>query len=148
MKRILYFAAVCCMMLGAFTSCEMKEKEIGTLSDMFGRWRNDSNPQQYTVFYSDVAETGWYWGKEWDEAQGILEEDLTYHGNGWFKWSKTHDELTEIYVSEHGNILVPNHYRIDKLNDTTFVYTSFRITQTEYNQEKKVPFRVYHFHRS
>ena len=115
---------------------------------LVGQWLEDGT-KHYKIYLDDACdEESYFWGKEWDEAQGILEEDLTYHGNGWFKWSKTHDELTEIYVSEHGNILVPNHYRIDKLNDTTFVYTSFRITQTEYNQEKKVPFRVYHFHRS
>ncbi len=93
MKRILYFAAICCMTLGTFTSCEMKEKEIGTLSNMFGRWRNDSNPQQYTVFYSDAAETGWYWGKEWDERDGVLESDLEEHGNGWFMWKKGSSSL-------------------------------------------------------
>lgn len=114
---------------------------------LVGQWLKDDN-KHYKVYLDDACdEESYFWGKEWDEAQNISEEDLTYHGNGWFKWSITHNELTEIYVSENGSILVPYQYRIDSLNDSTFVYTSFRITQTEYNQEKKVPFRTYHFHR-
>ncbi len=122
------------------------EREANPL--LVGVWCEDVHPQHYKAYYDDPCdEETYFWGKEWNEADNVYEEDLTYHGNGWFKWSKTQNELTEIYVSERSNILVPNHYRIDKLNDSTFVYTSFRITQNAKNQQQKVAFRVYGFHR-
>lgn len=95
MKRFFYFAALCCMIMFTFSSCE-KEKEIGTTANLFGRWQGVTDSQEYMVFYSDVAEEGWYWGKEWntnDKTENDL-DGMDYHGNGWFMWQKGKNYIT------------------------------------------------------
>lgn len=69
-------------------------------ADMYfvGLWHEASNPLWYKAFYDDYAGDGYYWGKEWKENDNIFEEDLTYHGNGWFKWRRDGDKLTELHV--------------------------------------------------
>lgn len=113
---------------------------------LVGQWQEDGT-QHYKIYLDDACdEESYFWGKEWDEAQGILEEDLSYHGNGWFKWSKTHNELIEIYVSEQGNVVVPTRYMINQLNDSVCVCQSFKITEAN-NKTKRVPFRTFNYHR-
>lgn len=93
---------------------------------LVGLWV-ENGTKHYKIYLDDACdEESYFWGKEWDEEQGIFEEDLTYHGNGWFKWSKTHDELTEIYLSDQGNMVIPTQYRIHQLNDSILVYQSLR----------------------
>lgn len=93
---------------------------------LIGLWV-ENGTKHYKIYLDDACdEESYFWGKEWDEEQGIFEEDLTYHGNGWFKWSKTHNELTEIYLSDQGNMVIPTQYRIHQLNDSILVYQSLR----------------------
>lgn len=93
---------------------------------LVGLWV-ENGTKHYKIYLDDACdEESYFWGKEWDEEQGIFEEDLTYHGNGWFKWSKTHDELTEIYLSDQGNMVIPTRYRIQQLNDSILVCQSLR----------------------
>lgn len=102
---------------------------------LVGLWVDDTNPQHYKWYLDDPCdeEEGLFWGKEWDESQNIFEDDLAYHGNGWFKWSKTKKEMMEIYMSDQ-EMMVPAQYTIDKLNDSIYIY-------------KKTPNRVFSFHR-
>ena len=44
-----------------------------------------------------------FWGKEWDEKEDVYEEDLNYHGNGWFLWEKKGNMLHE-YASMDNHI--------------------------------------------
>ena len=61
-----------------------------------GKWQSSDNPQWYKVYYDDYDEDEQlFWGKEWDESEDVLEEDLKYHGNGWFRWEKKGKELCE-----------------------------------------------------
>lgn len=54
---------------------------------MVGKWQNTDNPRWYKAYYDDYDEKEQlFWGKEWDESEDIFEEDLNYHGNGWFHW--------------------------------------------------------------
>lgn len=102
---------------------------------LVGLWVEDAHPQHYKLYLDDPCdeEEGFFWGKEWDESQSIYEDDLIYHGNGWFKWSKTKKEMTEINMSDQ-EMVVPNQYTIDKLNDSVYIY-------------KKTPNRVFSYHR-
>ena len=63
---------------------------------MVGKWQNTDNPNWYKVYYDDCDEdSGLFWGKEWDESDEVFEEDLHYHGNGWFRWEKKGNILCE-----------------------------------------------------
>ena len=110
---------------------------------LVGLWV-ENGTKHYKIYLDDACdEESYFWGKEWDEEQGIYEEDLTYHGNGWFKWSKTHNELTEIYLSEQGNMVIPAQYLISQLNDSVYIYQSFKITESA----KRIPFRTFTYQR-
>ena len=62
---------------------------------MVGRWKNMDNAGWHKVYYDDDDGEGHYWGKEWDTNEDVMEEDLSYHGNGWFRWDKNKDTLRE-----------------------------------------------------
>lgn len=115
---------------------------------LVGLWRDDSNPQHYKAYYDDACdEESYFWGKEWDESEGVYEEYLSYHGNGWFKWSKTQSEIIEINVADQENMVVPVQYIIDELNDSVYIYSSFKLSESASHKVKKIPFRTYTFHR-
>ena len=78
------------------------EKEIPHADPLLvGKWQNTDNPHWYKVYYDDYDEQeGLFWGKEWDESEDVLEEDLQYHGNGWFRWEKKGNELHEYATME------------------------------------------------
>ena len=83
-----------------------------------GRWTCTANPQWHKVYYDDFDEEEClYWGKEWDEKEDVLEEDLDYHGNGWFRWEKKGDQLHEYATMSIRS--VPIHHAYDILVSTT-----------------------------
>lgn len=67
---------------------------------MVGKWRCAENPQWFKVYYDDYDDEGYFWGKEWNEAEDVQEEDLNYHGNGWFRWRKQGKRLTELHTMD------------------------------------------------
>lgn len=81
---------------------------------LVGRWQNADNPQWYKVYYDDYAEDGFFWGKEWDESDDVLEEDLNYHGNGWFRWTKQGDEIQEISTMDLSDVPIAKTFRLKK----------------------------------
>ena len=117
------------LVLLAAVACN-KKKEIGTREQLIGRWQSG---QEFIVFYDEPAEDGYAWGKEWNEAQGVMETDLDgedYHGNGWFQWKKGDDYIrvaTMLSVSEAAAAL---DWTLYSLTDTEMQlqYTSARVT--------------------
>jgi len=81
---------------------------------MVGKWQNAENPQWYKVYYDDPDddEDGYFWGKEWDEADEVLEEDLMYHGNGWFRWCKKNNQLTELHTMDAQDIPIAKIWKV------------------------------------
>ena len=61
-------------------------------------------------------------GKEWDENDGVNESYLTEHGNGWFMWKKTKNNLLEIEMMENGKADIPQENTITVLTATEFFY--------------------------
>lgn len=98
---------------------------------IYGKWLEDNNNLDYKVFTLDDAQDGFYWGKEWCEADGVLESDLEEHGNGWFKWKVKKNKLLLIHTSSIG-FVVPIEYTLVQLADTMMSVQSFfhRYTQT------------------
>jgi hypothetical protein len=83
---------------------------------------------RFTTEKSDEA--SYLYGREWDEAEEIYEQDLIdtreilgYPGNGWFKYLfKTNGDLTEIHLMDNGGADIPKIYIVSKLNETTLEY--------------------------
>lgn len=90
--------------------------------DIVGTWRNADNPQWYKVYYDDYEGDGYFWGKMWDEAEDVYEEDLTYHGNGWFLWRKEGKELKELHQMDLGNASVPKIWRLKTKPDSLLLF--------------------------
>lgn len=93
------------------------------LSDLQGLWL-ENNTQHYVRFTTEQSdETAYLYGREWDEAEDIYEEDLMPHGNGWFKYKfETTGDLTEIHLMDNGGAEIPKVYVVSKLTDTDLEY--------------------------
>ncbi|MCQ2346433.1 MAG: hypothetical protein MJZ92_00710 [Paludibacteraceae bacterium] len=100
------------------------EQEIA----IYGKWADYDKTLAYTMFMLEDAGDGFYWGKEWNEQDGVLEEDLDEHGNGWFRWRVKKDKILLIYNSTIGFVM-PVEYSITQLNDTVLgMKNAFRRT--------------------
>ena len=77
---------------------------------MVGRWKNAEQAGWHKVYYDDDDGEGHYWGKEWDESEDVLEEDLGYHGNGWFRWTKNNDTLVEYSTMDFRDVPIAHIY--------------------------------------
>ena len=88
---------------------------------MVGKWQNADNPQWYKVYYDDPDddEEGFFWGKEWNEADDVLEEDLMYHGNGWFRWKKDSKKLTELHTMDVRNVPIAKIWKVQHFSSRT-----------------------------
>lgn len=101
---------------------------------MVGKWQNTANKGWHKVYYDDYDEDQQlYWGKEWNEAEDVQEEDLDYHGNGWFRWEKRGNVLREYATMSTRDVPIHRGYAIRKLTGDSLIYY-----ETDY---KKVIFR-------
>ena len=86
---------------------------------MVGRWTCVDKDQWHKVYYDDYDdEQRCFWGKEWDESEDVMEEDLSWHGNGWFRWEKRKDTLVEYHTMDMRDVPISHRYII-RLNDST-----------------------------
>lgn len=93
------------------------EDEFSADPQMVGKWQNTENKGWYQVFYDDYDDENFFWGKEWDETDDVMEEDLRYHGNGWFRWRKDGKVLLEVSVQDQHSGDIPHEYTIRRLSD-------------------------------
>ncbi|MBQ2441676.1 MAG: hypothetical protein II502_05745 [Paludibacteraceae bacterium] len=124
MKKI-YFLIATALLAVTFTSCQ-KDEETNE-QDLYGKWQNQANTGWYRVFYNDIVtdDPTYKWGKEWDEndpAGPVYEKDLTEHGNGWFKWKKTKNNLLELHQMDNDGAEIPQENTITVLTATEFFY--------------------------
>lgn len=88
-----------------------------------GRWQNTDNPQWYKVYYDDCDDDyRFFWGKEWDESEDVLEEDLNYHGNGWFRWEKDGKIIREYATMDTRDVPIHHAYKILFSSSDSMVY--------------------------
>ena len=94
-----------------------------------GKWQSTNKKGWYKVYYDDYDEdTQKFWGKEWDEGEDVQEEDLNYHGNGWFRWEKKRHVLHEYSTMDAQDVPIHRKYEIQ------FVSTdSIAFCETDYN---------------
>ena len=109
----------------ALASCDMFNKTTPSyqLSDLQGLWQ-ENNTEHYVRFTTEQSEeTGYLYGREWDEAEDITEDDLLPKGNGWFKYLfETTGSLTEIHLMDNGGADIPKVYVVTVLTDTELSY--------------------------
>ena len=122
-----HFIFVLSILACAFTSC-INWGNGGTepsfqLSALQGLWQED-NTQHYVRFTTEQSdEAGYLYGREWDEAEDVREEDLLTHGNGWFKYLfETNGQLTEIHLMDNGGADIPKVYVVSVLTNTRLEY--------------------------
>ncbi len=87
-----------------------------------GKWQNADNPQWYKVYYDDYDGDGYYWGKEWSEDDDVYEEDLQFHGNGWFRWRKENKILVEHYMMEIRDVPITRRWRLRTKPDSLLLF--------------------------
>lgn len=105
---------------GPSTNATIRFVETSEADPMLvGYWQNIENPNWFKAYYDDEDEdeTGVFWGKEWDETDGTMEEDLSWHGNGWFKWQRTTIGILERYRMDISESEVPYTYKLKFKND-------------------------------
>lgn len=86
------------------------EEENAADERFVGKWQNCDNPLWYKVYYDDYDADGYYWGKEWNEADNVYEPDLAFHGNGWFRWRVESSKLYEFHTQDINDIAIPKVY--------------------------------------
>ena len=108
-----------------------------TASDISGTWVEAENPQCYWVYTLTKDDSSdYYWGKTWDEADDVHESDLEFHGNGWFKWSITDNNLVQLHMMTISEATVPKTYTVTSCNSTTLVLKDTYGKSTTYNKVK------------
>lgn len=89
------------------------EQEIA----IYGKWADSNEVLAYTMFMLEDAGDGFYWGKEWNEQDGVYESDLDEHGNGWFRWRVKKNKILFIRSTNFG-FSIPAEYTITQMEDT------------------------------
>ena len=114
----------------AMTSCfGLQDEPTFVEADLVGLWGegsanyNDTIPVHFVRFTMEQDETGEYkYGCEWDESEGVYEDDLKPYGNGWFKYKLVKSDLTEIHLMDNGGADIPKIYVVTKLTDFELTY--------------------------
>ena len=93
------------------------------LSDLQALWL-ENGTEHYVRFTTEQSDEQKYlYGREWDEAEEVYEEDLKPYGNGWFKYLfETTGSLTEIHLMDNGGAEIPKVYVVSKLTSTELEY--------------------------
>lgn len=135
------FRIFCIALLGiAVCSCTPNAPSFN-LSDLQGLWleNGDTIVGHYVRFTEDVSdEAGYYWGCEWTEEEDVHEEDLVFHGNGWFKYSFKSAELIEIHKMDYDWADIPKVYTVSALTDSELKYYEKDRTSNKFSFTKVV----------
>lgn len=109
------------------------------LSNLQALWL-ENNTQHYVRFTTEQSnETGYLYGREWDEADDIYEEDLQPQGNGWFKYKfESNGGLHELHLMDNGGAEIPKEYIVSKLTDTDLEYYEKDYKSIKYRFSKVV----------
>ena len=127
----------------ALSSCSLfggGDKEPSyQLSSLQALWL-ENNTQHYVRFTTEQSnETGYLYGREWDEAEDIYEEDLQPQGNGWFKYKfESNGGLHELHLMDNGGAEIPKEYIVSKLTDTDLEYYEKDYKSIKYRFSKVV----------
>ena len=122
MKKNIFRIALCAIVGIALASCNPTEVTFQE-SYLLGYWLEDGT-QHYVRFTNTRQSDEYQLGYEWDEAEDVMESDVTSNegGNGWFKWALVKTNLTEIHLMDNGGAEIPKTYIVTKLTDSELSY--------------------------
>jgi len=126
MRRFYYLALVALMGI-ALSSCSLigggGNEPSFQLSDLQGLWL-EKGTEHYVRFTTEQSDEPKYlYGREWDEAEDIYEDQLKPYGNGWFKyWFESNGGLHELHLMDNEGAEIPKEYIVSKLTDTALEY--------------------------
>jgi hypothetical protein len=110
------------LMCIALFSCKKDDPEY-RVGDLQALWL-ENGTQNYVRFTDEQTDkTDYFWGREWDLAKDITEEDLynedDFHGNGWFKYQlEKKGDLHEIHMMSNSGAVIPKEYIVSKLTSS------------------------------
>lgn len=102
-------------------------------SNLYGKWENANKPGDYKVYENsavipiheeDSVFKTYKWGHEWDESDGVQENDLKQYGNGWYMWKLQGNNLYEVSMTDKSweGSLTPVTLTIKTLTPTEFQF--------------------------
>ena len=97
-----------------------EETECDTM--MLGKLQHVTEKSWYRVYTMEPTGDGYFWGREWNTADDIYEEDLLTYGNGWFKWKKEGENVVEIHMTDSHIAMIPLEYKVLLLTDNEMKY--------------------------
>lgn len=106
------------------------EPEVDPL--MLGKWQHMTDTTWYRVYTTEPTEDDFCWGREWNEAEDVFEDDLLPYGNGWFKWKKTDNEVIEWHCTDNNSAAIPFQYKVLNLDETELLYKENRDGQKQH----------------
>lgn len=109
----------------------IKFQDIEFDDRMLGKWQHTTQPTWFRVYTTEPADDGFCWGREWDTADDIFEEDLTPYGNGWFMWKKDGDYVIELHMTDNRGASIPFEYKVLNVNDEQLQFKEMRDTQRQ-----------------
>lgn len=144
MKKLYYLAVLAvlgvaltgCGFLGGGTTDEPKF----VLSDLQGLWL-ENNTQHFVRFTTEQSdEADYLYGREWDEADDVMEADLTPYGNGWFKYKfeTTNGGLHELHLMDNNGAVIPKEYVVSKLTPSELEYYEKDRPSSKYAFQKMI----------
>ncbi len=112
----------------AMSSCSLlggDDKEPSwQLSSLQALWQ-ENDTQHFVRFTTEQVkdEPLYQYGREWNEAEEVYEEDLLPYGNGWFKYQfESNGGLHELHLMDNDGGEIPKEYIVSKLTDTELEY--------------------------
>ena len=103
---------------------------------LLGHWVCVERTTWHRIYTDEYSGNGYYWGKEWDEADDVTEADLVDYGNGWFEWKQDGNDVLELATTDMSDTRVPFIYTIRKLSERDLMYIEQR------SQEKRTFVRL------
>lgn len=101
-------------------------------------WINADNEQWHKVYFDDYDADGYFWGKEWNEAEDVHENDLLFHGNGWFRWKIDGKVLSELHCMDQNSLNVPKSYYFKYSNSNELYLIDAYFKDNKYRFFKKI----------
>jgi len=122
--RKINFILLALLSIALFSCKKDPEYRVGDLQAL---WLEKST-QHYVRFTDEQTDqTNYFWGREWNLAEEVSEEDLyegdNFHGNGWFKYQlEKKGDLHEIHMMTNDGAVIPKEYVVSKLSSSELEY--------------------------
>lgn len=104
-----------------------------------GLWLEEGT-QHYARFTTEAVtdKPGYMYGREWDEAEDVREDDLVPYGDGWFKYLLEVKNLHELHLMDNHGAEIPKEYIVTKLTADCLEYYEKDMPSSKFRFNKVV----------